>query len=87
MKIQIRKPTEEEVKISESWPIWSKEISEFPWSYNEKETCLVLEGRAEVETSEGEKMDFGSGDFVVFPAGLECRWKIIEPIKKKYNFG
>ena len=87
MIINIRKPTEEEIKMAESWPTWTKEASEFPWSYDEKETCLILKGKAEVTTSEGETVGFGAGNFVVFPVGLKCTWKIIEPIEKKYKFG
>ncbi len=30
------------------WPIWTKEVSEFPWSYDECETCLILEGEVTV---------------------------------------
>ena len=26
------------------WSIWSCEISSFPWTYDEQETCLLLEG-------------------------------------------
>ncbi|HOZ55799.1 MAG: Cupin domain protein [Parcubacteria group bacterium ADurb.Bin316] len=87
MTIEIRKPSEEEIKMAETWPTWTKEVSEFPWSYNEPETCLILKGKAEVTTKEGETVSFGAGDFVIFPAGLECTWKIIEPIEKKYKFG
>jgi uncharacterized cupin superfamily protein len=86
MQIEVRRPTEDEIISAGSWPTWKKEESEFSWSYSEKETCLILEGRAEVETVDGDKVMFGTGDWVVFPVGLECTWRIIEPIKKKYNF-
>ena len=26
------------------WPIWTKEISEFPWEYDLQEMCYFLEG-------------------------------------------
>ena len=26
------------------WPIWACEISSFPWHYDQRETCLLLEG-------------------------------------------
>jgi uncharacterized cupin superfamily protein len=87
MQIEIRKPTRVEIDSANSWPIWSKEISEFPFSYGEKETCLILRGKAQVTTDSGENFEFGIGDWVVFPVGLNCIWKIIEPIEKKYNFG
>ncbi len=87
MTIEVRKPSEEEIKMADGWPTWSKEVSEFPWSYSEKETCLILSGRAEVEGADGEKVEFGAGDWVVFPVGLNCTWRVIEPIDKKYRFG
>jgi uncharacterized protein len=87
MIIEVRKPTEEEIKIAEAWPTWTKEVSEFDWSYDEKETCLILKGNAEVVTKDGETANFGAGDFVIFPQGLECTWKIIEAIEKRYKFG
>ncbi|MGL5794873.1 MAG: cupin domain-containing protein, partial [Waterburya sp.] len=27
-----------------NWSIWEKEVSEFPWTYDEAETCYFLEG-------------------------------------------
>lgn len=86
MKIIVRKPTEKEKKDAESWPIWQKEKSEFPWEYDEKETCLIIEGRARVKTAEGEA-SFGPGDYVIFPKGLKCTWIIDEDINKHYSFG
>ncbi len=87
MKIQIKKPTEKEKKEMQSCDIWEKEISEFPWQYDEKETCLIIEGKAEVTTEDGKKVKFGEGDYVIFPIGLKCTWEIIQPIRKYYKFG
>lgn len=77
----------DEMKITD-WPVWEKDVSEFPWSYGEKETCYILEGKAEV-ISDGsdEAVSFGKGDLVIFPQRLSCVWKIIEPVKKHYKFG
>lgn len=69
-----------------NWPIWTKEVSEFPWHYDEQETCYLLAGRVTV-TTETETVTFGAGDLVVFPAGLACTWKIEEPVRKHYKFG
>ena len=33
MKIDVRKPTEEEIATFANYPIWECEPSEFPWSY------------------------------------------------------
>jgi uncharacterized protein len=86
MKVIVRKPTAEEVKTAKAWPIWEKETSTFPWSYDEQETCLILEGKVQVKTPEG-NVEFGEGDWVVFPVGLKCTWNIKEKVKKHYNFG
>jgi uncharacterized cupin superfamily protein len=32
----------------ESWPVWKKEVSEFSWEYDEKETYYILEGEVVV---------------------------------------
>lgn len=69
-----------------SWPIWEKEISAFPWHYDEREVCYLLEGKVRVE-AEGEAVEFGAGDFVTFPAGLSCTWKITKAVRKHYRFG
>lgn len=87
MKIEVRKPTEKEKKEMELCGIWEKEASEFPWQYDEKETCLLIKGKAEVTIEDGEKVKFGAGDYVVFPKGLKCIWKIIKPVRKYYKFG
>ena len=68
------------------WPIWTKEVSEFPWTYDEEEKCYILEGSVEVTTDEGEKVTINEGDFVSFPKGLSCKWKITKNIKKHYRF-
>ena len=86
MKHTVRKPTKNETQEAESWPIWEKEESKFPWEYFEKETCLILEGNVTVKTPE-ETIEFGVGDYVVFPEGLKCTWEIKKKIKKHYKFG
>ena len=70
-----------------SWPVWTKEISRFDWSYDSPETCYIFEGKATIE-SEGETpILIKSGDKVIFPQGLKCVWDIKVPIRKYYNFG
>ena len=63
-----------------------KEASTFPWQYDEKETCLILEGKAIIKCSDG-TLEFGTGDYVVFPQGLKCTWEIKDKIRKHYKFG
>lgn len=70
-----------------SWPVWEKEISEFPWTYDEREICYLLEGDVVVTPEEGEPIRFGKGDLVTFPSGMRCRWKILRHVRKHYRFG
>jgi len=84
-----RKPNEKRLKalgINE-WPIWTKEESEFPWSYDDTETCYFLKGDVVVTPDGGEPVEVGEGDLVVFPKGMFCTWKIRKDVKKHYRFG
>jgi len=69
------------------WPIWTKEISEFPWSYDEPETCYFLEGDVVVTPDDGEPVEVGKGDLVTFPSGMHCTWNVRQPVRKHYIFG
>ena len=62
-------------------------ISTFPWTYDEQETCLLLEGDVSVTPEGGEPVRFGAGDLVVFAAGLSCTWEVHAPVRKHYCFG
>jgi uncharacterized cupin superfamily protein len=88
MEVRVEKLSQEELKKKdiESWPIWTKEVSKFPWSYDSIEECLILEGEVTVETKDGKKIKFGKGDFVTFPKGLSCTWIVEKPVRKHYNF-
>jgi uncharacterized cupin superfamily protein len=69
------------------WPIWTKEVSEFPWTYGESETCFFLEGDVTVKPEGEEEVRVGKGDLVTFPSGMSCTWKVTAPVKKHYRFG
>ncbi len=71
----------------DSWPIWTKEVSTFPWSYDEPETCLFLEGEVVVTPDGGSPVTVGKGDLVTFPSGMSCTWKVLRPVRKHYRFG
>ncbi len=88
MKIEIQKLSDKDLESRgvASWPIWEKEISRFDWHYAQMEECYLIEGQVVVETKDGEKVEFGQGDFVIFPEGLSCIWDIKAPVKKHYNF-
>lgn len=69
------------------WPIWTKEVSTFPWTYDDTETCYLLAGEVEVTPEGGTPVKFGKGDLVTFPEGMSCTWKITAPVRKHYRFG
>lgn len=69
------------------WPVWSKEASEFPWTYDSSETCYFIEGQVEVTPDGGEPVTVGKGDLVTFPAGMSCKWRITSDVRKHYKFG
>ncbi|MDY6938797.1 MAG: cupin domain-containing protein [Cyanobacteriota bacterium] len=90
MDIQIdRQPDRsklDELGVS-NWAIWTKEASEFPWTYDAEETCYFLEGDVVVTPDGGEPVEMGKGDLVTFPVGMSCTWKIRADVKKHYQFG
>ncbi len=78
--------TIKELKIKE-WPIWACEPSIFPWTYSQRETCLLIEGDVTVTQDGQAPVTFGAGDLVIFPAGLSCTWNIHKAVRKHYRFG
>lgn len=69
----------------EKWPIWEKEVSQFPWEYIEEETSYILEGRAIITPEGGEPVEISKGNLVTFPSELICVWKVIEPMRKRFH--
>ena len=82
-------PDEENLKKQGvfSWPIWTKEASQFPWTYDDKETCFILEGNVIVTPEVGKPVEISKGDLVTFPKGMSCKWNIRKDIRKHYKFG
>ncbi len=68
-----------------NWPIWTKDISKFDWSYDITEQCYIIEGEIIVKTKD-ENVHIHAGDFVTFNKGLDCVWIIKKKVKKHYNF-
>jgi uncharacterized protein len=85
-KIEVRQPTQQEIDAARLWPVWDCGVSEFDWYYSDNEKCLILSGKVEVST-DSETVNFCAGEWVVFPKGLSCRWKVIEPVSKHYKMG
>ena len=69
------------------WPIWSCEASIFPWEYDQREVCWLLEGDVTVTPENGEPVRFGAGDLVEFSPGLRCTWEVHQAVRKHYCFG
>ena len=88
LAIKVERPDEKRlVELGvRSWPIWTKEPSEFPWRYDDQEVCFFLEGDVVVEAN-GESTRVGVGDLVTFPRGLDCVWKVRKAVRKHYRFG
>lgn len=70
-----------------TWPIWTKEASNFPWTYDATETCYFIEGEVVVTPDGGQPVAIGQGDLVTFPTGMSCTWEIRTAVKKYYSFG
>jgi uncharacterized cupin superfamily protein len=81
-------PTADELEVLgvADWPIWTREVSRFDWSYEAEETCYVLEGTVTVTPEGGEPVTIHAGDLVTFPKGMRCGWDISAPIRKHYRF-
>lgn len=90
MSITVTSPCPRDLIIDQAmheWPVWTCGVSRFPWTYTERETCLVLEGDVTVTSESGDAVRFGGGDLVVFAEGLSCTWKVHLPVRKHYRFG
>jgi len=85
----VRNPDEAQLKTlgARTWPIWTCEVSAFPWTYDSQETCLLLEGEVVVTPEGGSGVTIKAGDLVVFPAGMACHWNVVKPVRKHYRFG
>ncbi|GMY07964.1 RmlC-like cupins superfamily protein [Fagus crenata] len=70
------------------WPKWGCPPSKFPWTYDTKEICYLLEGKVKV-TPDGssESVEIGAGDLVEFPKGMSCTWDVSVGVDKHYNMG
>ncbi len=68
------------------WPVWTCEVSSFPWTYESTETCYLLEGEVSVTPEGGVPVVIRAGDLVTFPKGLACTWTVHSPVRKHYRF-
>lgn len=85
MKIEVDRLDLEELKELgvEQWPVWEHEEEKIEWFYEKTERCYIVSGEATI-VSEFETLTIKPGDFITFPAGLECIWDIDSAIRKHY---
>ncbi len=70
----------------ENWPVWSREVSKFDWSYSSTETGFLIKGELILHLSGKKTVELSAGDLVQFPAGLDCSWEILADLEKFYSF-
>ncbi|OIR17628.1 cupin domain protein [mine drainage metagenome] len=87
--ILVEKPTTEKLASLgvTSWPIWTKEVSQFPWFFGTQEIAYILEGEVTVTPDGDEAVSFQTGDLVTFPAGMSCTWHVKKALRKHYQLG
>ncbi|KAK9699736.1 hypothetical protein RND81_08G192600 [Saponaria officinalis] len=84
-----KNPTESTLSVLGvlQWPKWGCPPSKFPWTYEAKETCYLLQGKVKVyPDGSSEPVEIGAGDLVVFPKGMKCTWDVSEAVDKHYKF-
>ncbi len=88
MMIKVEKPSKETLHSLgvDGWPIWTKEVSTFPWQYDSQEVAYILEGEVTVAPDNGKPVHFRAGDLVTFPKGLSCVWGVKKALRKHYQF-
>jgi uncharacterized protein len=86
MKITVEKPDDAKIQEMSVLPVWEKEASTFDWEYDMEETCYLTDGDVVIRTEDGDVVEFGAGDLVIFPKGLKCVWEIRKAVRKHYVF-
>ena len=86
MRVEIDQLEQEELEELDvfSWPIQEYDEEKFEWYYDKTEQCYIISGEATI-VSEFESVTIKTGDFVTFPAGLECVWDVESTIRKHYT--
>jgi uncharacterized cupin superfamily protein len=63
---------------------WSSSPGKWRIRYSESEFCCLTKGLIALESSSGQRWQFGAGAAFVVPAGFEGTWEVIEPCTKFY---
>jgi len=62
--------------------LWRSDPGTYDYDFEGDEAFHVVEGRATVELSDGERVELRPGDVAHFKAGTRSVWTITEPFKK-----
>ena len=53
-----------------------------PWTPDQRETAVVLEGRVRIEFDDGTSLELGPGDMASFAPGTAMTWHVTAPFKE-----
>ena len=84
--IWVRAPSDRDRDIAADWPIYSTKIRKVARAYKQKETLLVLKGRAVVTCVGIPETELKFDDLATIPRGAECEWDVKEPMMMHYMF-
>jgi uncharacterized cupin superfamily protein len=84
-QLKCRIPTPDDLKLSATWKEWAHEVGVFTNNYTKKECFILTEGIAFITMPKYKQMwTIEANTYVEIPAGVECQWDAILPIKKVY---
>ena len=55
-----------------------------PWTPDQRETVIVLEGSVRIEFADGSDLVLGVGDLISIPAELPMTWHVTAPFKEMW---
>ena len=55
-----------------------------PWTPEQREVALILEGSVRIEIAGGGTLELGVGDMFTLPPGVETTWHITAPFKEMW---
>jgi uncharacterized cupin superfamily protein len=64
--------------------VWESTPGRWRVSYTENEFCHITDGEVIVESIDGQRWTFKSGDSFVIPAGFSGVWHVLEAVRKLY---
>jgi uncharacterized cupin superfamily protein len=62
--------------------LWERDPDTWPFERAYDEVAMILQGRADIETEDGQRIAVGAGDVLVTPKGSKGVWHVHEPIVK-----